>query len=128
MDNNISAKSFDGLLTVSPSPHIKHGDTTRTIMITVIVALLPALIWATLTFGWRSLTITAVSVFFCVLFEFLYQLLMKKPITVLDFSAAVTGMLIAFNLPVTVPLWMLPLAAFFAIVIVKQLFGGIGKM
>ena len=127
MDNNTSAKSFDGRLTVSPSPHIKHGDTTRTIMITVIVALLPALIWATLTFGLRSLTITAISVFFCVLFEFLYQLLMKKPITVLDFSAAVTGILIAFNLPVTVPFWMLPLAAFFAIVIVKQLFGGIGK-
>ena len=127
MNNNTTAKEFNGLLTVSPSPHLKHKDTTRSIMLTVIAALMPALIWSIVTFGWRSLTICVLSVFFCVLFEFLYQLLMKKPITVLDFSAAVTGLIIAFNLPVTVPLWLLPLAAFFAIIIVKQLFGGIGK-
>lgn len=117
----------EGLLTVSPSPHIKHPDTTRTIMITVIIALMPAFVWSIVVFGFRALTITAISVISCVLFEFLYQFLMKKPITVLDFSAAVTGLLLAFNLPVTMPLWTLPLAAFFAIVIVKQLFGGIGK-
>ena len=127
MDNITSAKDFNGLLTVSPSPHLKHRDTTRTIMLTVILSLLPALIWSIVTFGWRSLTLTVVSVFFCVLFEFLYQRLMKKQVTVLDFSAVVTGLLIAFNLPVTMPLWTLPLAAFFAIIIVKQLFGGIGK-
>ncbi len=127
MNNNTTAKEFNGLLTVSPSPHLKHKDTTRSIMLTVIAALIPAFVWSIVTFGWRSLTICVLSVFFCVLFEFLYQLLMKKPITVLDFSAAVTGLIIAFNLPVTVPLWLLPLAAFFAIIIVKQLFGGIGK-
>lgn len=127
MDNASVPTKLDGLLTVSPSPHIKHPDTTRTIMITVLVALLPALVWSVVVFGWRSLTVTAISVCCCVFFEFLYQFLMKKPITVLDFSAAVTGVIIAFNLPVAVPLWALPLAAFFAIVVVKQLFGGIGK-
>ena len=127
MDNITAAKEFNGLLTVSPSPHLKHRDTTRTIMITVMVALLPSLIWSIVTFGWRALTITAVSVFSCVLCEFLFQFIFKRPSTVLDFSAAVTGMLIALNLPVTIPLWLLPLAAFFAIIVVKQLFGGIGK-
>ena len=126
MDNITAAKEFNGLLTVSPSPHLKHRDTTRTIMITVMVALLPSLIWSIVTFGWRALTITAVSVFSCVLCEFLFQFIFKRPSTVLDFSAAVTGMLIALNLPVTIPLWLLPLAAFFAIIVVKQLFGGIG--
>lgn len=124
---NISNSDKNGLLTVSPAPHIKHRDNTRTIMLSVLAALLPAFVWAIVTFGMRALTICAVSVFFAVLFEFLYELLMKKPITVLDFSAAVTGMLIGLNLPVSIPLWLLPIADFFAIVIVKQLFGGIGK-
>lgn len=127
MNNKMSAKDFNSLLTVSPSPHIKHSDTTTSIMLTVILALVPALIWSVVVFGFRSLTITLVSVFSCVLMEYLYQLIMKKPVTVLDFSAAVTGVLLAFNLPVTVPLWIVPIGAFFAIVIVKQLFGGIGK-
>lgn len=96
-------------------------------MITVMLALLPSLIWSIVTFGWRALTITAISIISCVLFEFLFQFIFKRQVTVLDFSATVTGILIAFNLPVTVPLWLLPLAAFFAIIIVKQLFGGIGK-
>ena len=127
MDNLTKSESYAELLTVSPSPHIKDRETTRTVMLSVIVSLIPALVWGCMTFGLRALTVTAVSVVFCVLFEFLYQYIMKKPITVLDFSAALTGLLIALNLPVTVPLWMLPSAAFFAIVIVKQLFGGIGK-
>ncbi len=127
MTNTPIPSKFDGLLTVSPSPHIKHQDTTRTIMITVLIALVPAFVWSIVVFGIRSLTITLISIISCVLFEFLYQLLMKKPITVLDFSASVTGFLIALNVPVTIPLWTLPLASFFAIIIVKQLFGGIGK-
>ncbi len=128
MDNNITnVAGYNGLLTVSPSPHIKHRDTTRSIMISVIIAMLPALVWGAAVFGFRSLTVTLESVFFCVLFEFIYQLLMKKPITVLDFSAVVTGMLIGLNLPASIPLWIPPLASFFAIIVVKQLFGGIGK-
>lgn len=127
MNKDSSRFEFDSLLTVAPSPHIKHTDNTRTIMLGVLAAMLPAFIWSVTTFGARAATICMTSVFFCVLFEFLYELLLKKPITVLDMSAAVTGMLIGFNLPITIPLWMLPLAAFFAIVIVKQLFGGIGK-
>lgn len=122
MDNNITnVAGYNGLLTVSPSPHIKHRDTTRSIMISVIIAMLPALVWGAAVFGLRSLTVTLESVFFCVLFEFIYQLLMKKPITVLDFSAVVTGMLIGLNLPASIPLWIPPLASFFAIIVVKQL-------
>lgn len=114
------------MLTVSPSPHIKSRDTTRTVMLDVIVALIPALIWGTYIFGMRVLTLTVISVASCVLFELWYQLLFKKPVTAGDLSAVVTGILIAFNLPVTASLWLPIVGAFFAIIIVKQLFGGIG--
>ncbi|MFA6948985.1 MAG: RnfABCDGE type electron transport complex subunit D, partial [Eubacteriales bacterium] len=114
------------LLTVSPSPHVKAPDTSRTIMLDVCVALFPALVWACYIFGLRALTLTLISVISCVIFEALFQFIMKRPITVLDFSAVVTGILLAFNLPSTVPLWLPIIGAFFAIVIVKQLYGGIG--
>ena len=117
----------NNLLTVSPSPHIKSPVTTTVIMSDVLIALVPALIWACYIFGMRSLYITLISVISCVGFEFLYEKLLKKPVTVGDLSAAVTGVLLAFNLPVTIPFWMPIAGAFFAIVIVKQLFGGIGK-
>lgn len=115
------------LLHVSASPHIKHPDNSRTVMTDVIIALIPALIWAIYIFGWRSLSVTLISVASCVIFEYLFQKFMKRPVTVLDFSAVVTGILLAFNLPVSVPFWIPVMGAFFAIVIVKQLFGGIGK-
>ncbi len=115
------------MLTVSPSPHIKNPDNTRALMLDVLIALTPALIWAVYVFGWRALTLTVVSVASCVLFEMWYQLIMRKPVTIGDFSAVVTGVLIAFNLPVTASLWIPVLGALFAIVLVKQLFGGIGK-
>lgn len=115
------------LLTVSASPHIKAPENTRTVMIDVLIALLPALIWSVYVFSWRALTVTLISVFSCIIFEFLFEKLMKKPVTVLDFSAAVTGLLLAFSIPASVPLWLPVMGAFFAIVIVKQLFGGIGK-
>ncbi len=115
------------LLRVSPSPHIKHEDSTRVIMADVLIALVPALVWSIYVFGFRALTVTVVSMAACVLFEAGFQYLMKKPVTVLDLSAAVTGVLLAFCLPVTIPLWMVLIGDFFAIVIVKQLFGGIGK-
>ena len=115
------------LLTVSPSPHIRTEDTTRSIMIDVCIALMPALIWAIFVFGFRALTLTLVSVVFAVLSEFAYQKLTRRQVTISDFSAVVTGILLAFNLPVALPLWMPAIGAIFAIIVVKQLFGGIGK-
>ncbi len=115
------------LLTVSPSPHMHSARTTAFVMLDVIIALLPLLIWACYVFGMRALTVTVVSVASCVLFELLYTLLLHKPISVGDLSAVVTGILLAYNLPVNIPLWMPVLGSFFAIVIVKMLFGGIGK-
>lgn len=115
------------LLTVSPSPHIRTEDTTRSIMIDVCIALMPALIWAIFVFGFRALTLTLISVVFAVLSEFAYQKLTRRQVTISDFSAVVTGILLAFNLPVAVPLWMPAIGAIFAIIVVKQLFGGIGK-
>jgi len=115
------------LLTVCPSPHIKHKDTTATVMRDVLIALTPALLWACYVFGTRALSVTAVCVASCVFFEWLVQKLWHRPITVGDLSAAVTGMLLGFNLPVSVPYWMCIVGSAFAIIIVKQLFGGIGK-
>ena len=115
------------MLTVSASPHMKSWETARTLMIDVIIAMVPALIWAVYAFGFRALSLTVISVAACVVFEFLTEKLLKKPVTVLDFSAVITGILIAFNLPVSTPLWAPVIGAFFGIVIVKQLFGGIGK-
>lgn len=115
------------LLTVSPSPHIRTEDTTRSIMLDVCIALMPALIWGIYSFGLRALTITLVSVTAAMLSELVWELLMKKPLTISDMSAVVTGLLLAMNLPVSVPLWMPAVGAIFAIIVVKQLFGGIGK-
>ncbi len=114
-------------LTVSPAPHLKSPDRVTSIMRDVLIALLPALIWGVYIFGFRVLVIVAISVGSCVLFEFLYEKVCKKPITIHDLSACVSGVLLAYCLPVSVPLWMPVAGAFFAIVVVKQLFGGIGK-
>lgn len=114
-------------LTMTASPHVKGPIKTKNIMLDVIIALMLPLIWSVYVFGFRALTITAVSVLSCVLFEYLYRKLMKKSNTISDLSAIVTGILLAFCLPVTVPLWIPIVGAFFAIVIVKQLYGGLGK-
>lgn len=111
----------------SSSPHIRTKAGTSHIMGEVLLALVPALGFAIYNFGWRALTTTLVSILGCCVFEWLYRAAMKKNNTVPDLSAAVTGMLIAFVSPVTVPYWILLIGDFFAIVIVKQLFGGIGK-
>ncbi len=115
------------LLTVSPSPHIKHPDTTRTVMIDVLLALLPASVWGAYLFGLRVLWVILVCVGTAILAEALTQKLLRRPITVSDCSAAVTGLLLALNLPATVPLWMCAVGSAFAIIVVKQVFGGIGK-
>ena len=114
-------------LRASSSPHIRAKDDTRSAMLDVIIALLPALAFAVFNFGLRALVLTAVSMAGAVAFEALYRLVMKKHQTAGDLSAAVTGMLIAFVCPVTAPYWMVLIGDFFAIVLVKQLYGGLGQ-
>ncbi len=112
---------------VSNSPHIRSEDSTRQIMLDVILALIPAMALGIFVFGIRALVVTAVSVIGSVGFEWLYNKLLKKPCTIGNMSAVVTGMLLAYTLPVTAPLWMVLIGDLFAIVIVKSLFGGLGK-
>ena len=114
-------------LTVSPSPHKRSVDTTRSIMLDVIIALMPALIMSVVLFGFRSLLVTAVSVLSCVLFEYIARKVMKRDNTIGDLSAVVTGILLAFNLPSTMPIWMVIIGDAVAIIVAKQFFGGIGQ-
>ena len=114
-------------LIATSSPHIRAAENTRSIMLDVIIAMMPALIWAIVKFGFRALLLTAVSAAGCVFFEWGYRKIMKKPQSVNDLSAVVTGILLAFVCPVNMPYWMILVGDFFAIVVVKQLFGGIGK-
>ena len=114
-------------LKASSSPHIRIEDNTRQIMLDVLIALLPSLALAVFVFGGRAISMVVVSVLGCVFFEWLYETLLRKPVTVSDGSACVTGVLLAYCLPVTVPVWVLLLGDLFAIIIVKQLYGGIGK-
>ena len=115
------------LLKVSSSPHQASGATTQKIMLTVIIALFPALIASAVLFGYRAVVLTAVTTGACVLFEWLFNLILKKPATVGDLSAVVTGILLAFNMPVKVPYYMAVIGAFAAIVVAKMFFGGIGQ-
>jgi electron transport complex protein RnfD len=115
------------LFTVSSSPHIRNPEDTASIMTDVIIALVPAQAMAIYVFGLRSLMMTLVSVIASVFFEWGYRKLLKKDSSIHDLSAVVTGILIAFCLPANAPYWLPVVGAFFAIVIVKQLYGGIGK-
>jgi electron transport complex protein RnfD len=114
-------------LTISSSPHVHAPASTRTIMRDVIIALLPALAGSVFFFGLRALMVTLVSVASCVFFEWAWNKLMKKPGKLYDLSAVVTGILLAFVCPPTIEYWMIVLGAMFAIVLVKMLFGGVGK-
>lgn len=114
-------------LTVSASPHFRSRQTSSGIMLDVIIALIPSLVAAYVIFGVRTLILSAVSVISCVAFEYVYRRIMKRHNTISDLSAVVTGLLIAFNVPATLPLWMVIIGDFFAIVIAKQFFGGIGQ-
>ena len=114
-------------LTISSSPHVHGPVTTRTIMRDVLIALLPALVGSVCIFGLRALMVTLVSVAGCVFFEWLWDKLRKRPCKVYDLSAIVTGTLLAFVCPVTIPYWCILVGDFFAIIVVKMLFGGIGK-
>ena len=112
---------------VSSSPHVSDRTTTRTIMLDVIIALLPATIFGIYNFGFRAAIIVVVSVLSCVGAEAAYEFLMKKPITIADLSAVVTGLLIALNMPSTMPIGLVILGCLFGIIVVKQLFGGLGQ-
>ena len=114
-------------LIVSPSPHDDNYTKTSDIMLHVCIALLPALIAGTIFFGLRSLAVTAVCVVSAVITEYTCRRLMKRDNTIGDLSAVVTGVILAFNLPVSIPLWIAALGSFIAIAIVKQLFGGLGQ-
>lgn len=120
-------KFIPGTLTISSSPHAHSPNSTRRLMFDVCLALVPALIAAIWYFGWRCLTVVMVSVAACVFFEWAYRRIMKKENACADLSAVVTGILLAFVCPPTIPYWVVILGALFAIVLVKQLFGGIGQ-
>ena len=112
---------------VSTNPHVRSAVRTDKIMELVLLALLPASIFGVWHFGWNALLLIIVSVGTCVLTEYVYEKLMHKKITVSDCSAAVTGLLLALNLPSSAPWWLTVLGGIFAILIVKQLFGGLGQ-
>lgn len=114
-------------LTVSASPHVRSNETTTGIMLDVIIALIPALVMSIVYFGTRALVLTAVTVGSAVIAEYLSRKVMKRSNTLGDLSAVVTGLILAFNLPATLPLWMAAVGSVIAIVVVKQMFGGIGQ-
>ncbi|MDM8312188.1 RnfABCDGE type electron transport complex subunit D [Clostridium cadaveris] len=115
------------MLTLSSSPHIRTNESVQTIMRDVLIALLPAALAGIYFFKMRATLVMIVAVAAAVLSEYLWQRLTHKDITVGDLSAAVTGLLLAFNVPPTMPLWMVAVGSVFAVLIVKQLFGGIGQ-
>ena len=112
---------------VSSSPHVRHKDSTSHIMILVIVALIPSCLFGIYNFGYKAVILMAATVGTAVLSEFVFNLLVHKKQTINDFSAVVTGLLLAMNLPVELPVWEAMIGAVFAIIVVKCLFGGLGQ-
>ena len=121
----MSTNTFEKLR-VGPAPHIRNNLTTRRVMFEVIIALLPAMLASFYYFGATSVATVVAAVVAAVLAEYIWQKLMKKTVTVSDLSAVVTGILLAFNLPPEVPFWMPVIGSVFAIILCKQLFGGLG--
>ncbi|MGE4586409.1 MAG: RnfABCDGE type electron transport complex subunit D [Mangrovibacterium sp.] len=116
------------LLTISPSPHVHHGDSVNKIMYRVILALLPALIWSVFMFGMDALRVSLLAVISCLGFEYLIQrFILKQEPAIRDGSAALTGLLLAFNLPSSLPGWMIVAGALVAIGVAKLSFGGLGN-
>ncbi|WP_455714603.1 RnfABCDGE type electron transport complex subunit D [Anaerosporobacter sp.] len=118
---------MNDLLNVSASPHVRGKDSTSTIMRDVALALVPASIAGVINFGLEALLIILVTIATCVLTEYIYEKCMHKKITTNDLSALVTGLLLALNLPSSVPLWIPIIGGVFAILVVKQLYGGLGQ-
>lgn len=115
------------LLNVSSSPHVRDQVTTSNIMFDVAIAMLPAAAFGVYQFGLKALVIIIGTVLACVASEYLYEKGMKKPITIADGSALVTGMILALNMPADIPVWIPMLGGVFAIIVVKQLYGGLGQ-
>lgn len=115
------------LLHVSSAPHVRAKVSTSRVMLYVIIALLPATIFGIVNFGLRALLLIVATVLSCVISETVYNLIVKKKNTVGDLSAVVTGMILALNMPVTLPIWEAVIGGVFAIIVVKMLFGGLGQ-
>lgn len=112
---------------VSSSPHFRSKLTTHGEMLDVIIAMIPITLWGAYHFGLRSLAVVAITVAASVLFEYLYEKAMHLPITINDLSAVVTGMILALNMPPQIPFWVPVIGAAFSIIVVKQLYGGLGQ-
>jgi len=123
--NNTNFEEKDKLI-ISVSPHLRDKTKTTTLMLDVVIAMIPTIIASFLIFGLRALVVIAVCSLSCVVAEALFCIICKKPMPIGDLSALVTGIILAFNLPVTIPLWQAVIGSIVAIVIVKQLFGGLG--
>ena len=115
------------LLNVSSSPHVRSNETTQSIMMDVAIAMLPAAAFGVFQFGVNALLVLLITVAACVLSELVFEKIMKKPVTIADMSAVVTGMILGLNMPADIPLWIPVLGGIFAIIIVKQLYGGLGQ-
>ncbi len=115
------------LFNVSASPHVRSKDTTQGIMTDVCIAMLPATAYGVFQFGFHALLVIIVTVLACVLSEYLFERVTNRPVTIYDMSAVVTGMILALNMPAGIPLWIPVLGGVFAIVIVKQIYGGLGQ-
>ena len=115
------------LLNVSTSPHVRSSATTSSIMCDVLIAMAPAALFGIYQFGFRAFLIIVICVATAMLTEYIYEKAMKKPITIMDYSAAVTGLILALNMPAYIDLWIPALGSVFAILIVKQLYGGLGQ-
>jgi len=118
---------MDKKFIVSVAPHVLHKDTTQSIMRDVLIALLPTVVAATVLFGMSALVLMAVCVAACIGFEWIFQAMCKRKNTISDLSAAVTGLLLAMNLPSNLPIWQAIVGCVFAIIVVKQIFGGLGQ-
>lgn len=133
MDNKVGSSSkaeevaLEDMLLVSSSPHIRSNESVQRIMLDVIIALTPAMIGSVYFFGLDALKLILISVVSAILFEALIQKIFNKPITITDLSAIITGVLIAFNLPSSAPWWLPIIGSAFAIIVVKQFFGGLGS-
>lgn len=112
---------------VSSSPHIRSKNKIETVMRDVLIALLPATIFSVYYFGIEALMVIIVSILSCIIAEYLWQKITKQKVTINDYSAVITGLLLAFNVPSSVPLWLVAIGGFFAIIVVKQIFGGLGQ-
>ena len=115
------------LLNVSSSPHVRSSVTTQNLMLDVVIAMIPAAAFGVFHFGLHALLVLIVTVAACVASEYVYEKFMNKPITIMDMSAVVTGLILALNMPPEIPLWIPALGGVFAIIVVKQLYGGLGQ-